>query len=157
MATLFFFFFFFFFDRLGGRIPVLQDIWPGLTYSKQEIVLLCVSVIMGDHSHHVIAVYPLYVSQGTPVCYNKILDVSIVTESKNMDNYKSVLFLPEKEKNKKQKAEKAQRKREIRLPQITHQLRDINFWYDIFSVFTHTGLHNYSYWPRYDFFAKLGL
>ena len=92
--------FFFFFDRLGGRIPVLQDIWPGLTYSKQEIVLLCVSVIMGDHSHHVIAVYPLYVSQGTPVCYNKILDVSIVTESKTMDNYKSVLFLPEKEKKK---------------------------------------------------------
>ena len=114
---------FFFFDRLGGRIPVLQDIWPGLTYSKQEIVLLCVSVIMGDHSHHVIAVYPLYVSQGTPVCYNKILDVSIVTESKTMDNYKSVLFLPEKEKKK---AEKAQRKREIKLPQITHQLRDIN-------------------------------
>ena len=115
--------FFFFFDRLGGRIPVLQDIWPGLTYSKQEIVLLCVSVIMGDHSHHVIAVYPLYVSQGTPVCYNKILNVSIVTESKTMDNYKSVLFLPEKEKKK---AEKAQRKREIKLPQITHQLRDIN-------------------------------
>lgn len=58
---------------------------------------------MGDHSHHVIAVYPLYVSQGTPVCYNKILDVSIVTESKTMDNYKSVLFLPEKEKKKQRK------------------------------------------------------
>lgn len=99
----------FFFDRLGGRIPVLQDIWPGLTYSKQEIVLLCVSVIMGDHSHHVIAVYPLYVSQGTPVCYNKILDVSIVTESKTMDNYKSVLFLPEKEKKKSRESTEKKR------------------------------------------------
>lgn len=65
---------------------------------------------MGDHSHHVIAVYPLCVSQGIPVCYNKILDVSIVTESKNVDNYKSVLFLPEKETNKKQRKHREKEK-----------------------------------------------
>lgn len=57
---------------------------------------------MGDHSHPGIAVYHLHVSQGTPVCHNKMLDVCIVTESKNMNNYnnykKNIETQREKEK-----------------------------------------------------------
>lgn len=96
-------FFFFFPDRLGGRIPVLQDIWPGLTYSNQEIVLFCVSVIMGDHSRHGIAVYHLYVSRGIPVCYNKILDVCIVTESKKHGQLQESFYFYQKKKKKERK------------------------------------------------------
>lgn len=77
---------------------------------------------MGDRSRHDIAVYHLCVSQDIPVCYSKILDVCIVTESKKHGQLQESLFLPEKEKE----GEKAQRKREIKLPQITHQLRDVN-------------------------------
>ena len=72
---------------------------------------------MGDHSHPGIAVYRLHVSQGTPVCYNKMLDVCIVTESKDMSNY-----------NNYKKTHKNTEKKEKRttLPRITHQLRDIS-------------------------------
>lgn len=95
--------FFFFPDRLGGRILVLQDIWPGLTYSNQEIVLFCVSVIMGDHSRHGIAVYHLYASRGIPVCYNKILDVCIVTESKKHAQLQESFYFYQKKKKKERK------------------------------------------------------
>ena len=104
---------------------------------------------MGDRSRHDIAVYHLCVSQDIPVCYSKILDVCIVTESKKHGQLQESLFLPEKEKE----GEKAQRKREIKLPQITHQLRDVNIlvWYLFSFTHTYTGLHIYGYWPRYDF------
>lgn len=98
------FLFFFFLDRLGGRVPVLQDIWPESTCSKQAIVLFCVSVIMGDRCGHPgIVVCLLQVSQGAPVCYNKMLDVCTVTEGKNMKNYTSVLFLLENGEKQREK------------------------------------------------------
>lgn len=84
--------------KIGGNCPVLYN-----------------AIIMGDHSHHVIAVY-LMCPRGIPVCYNKILDVSIVTESKKQWFQLQECFIFTRKRNK-QKAEKAQEKREIKLPQ----------------------------------------
>lgn len=72
---------------------------------------------MGDHSHPGIAVYHLHVSQGAPVRHNKMLDVCIVTESKNMNNYNNY------KKNIETQREKKKRNTLTRIP---HQLRDIS-------------------------------
>ena len=74
-----------------------------MTYSNQEMALFCVSVIMGDRRHRDIAVYHLYVSQGIPVCYSKILDVCIVTESKKHGQLQESFYFYQKKKRKERK------------------------------------------------------